>query len=83
MIPEKISYVQTSAKKVGNIIGGFIFLKLVSHKFASYFGVAHSFTDVPTFLRVIGISFILLQVFTHFFYKEESNDVLMQYWRRR
>lgn len=70
VIPEKISYVQSAAKKVGQIIGGFVFLKLVSNHFAAYFGMSHSIMTVPTFLRIIGFSFILLQVFTHIFYKE-------------
>lgn len=73
--PERISLIQTAAKKIGNIIGGFVFLKLVSNKFGAFLGMTHSIMSVPTFFRIIALCFISLQIITHFFYKEESNPI--------
>ena len=75
--PEQISFIQTSARRIGTIVGGFVFLKLVLPTFGKWIGLPGSVTSVSVFLKVLAVFFIVSEIAGHFLYKEESSIVII------
>jgi hypothetical protein len=57
--PEHISFIQATSRKIGSIVGGFIFLKLVLPTFGKWIGLSGSIFSISTCLQIFAVLFIV------------------------
>lgn len=64
-----MSFLQTSIRRIGGVIGSLGFLKLISPTFYVHFGRVRPFLTVPQFFYIIAGSLFVLAILSHFLYK--------------